>query len=148
MIMLLVMLVVMLFGYATPGYARPICPNGLILNEIFTLGEHQTSFSGSYPYIEFARKTDGEISLDKYSIAVFGLNKQNLFRLRQEPLNSYLDGAGIKKNLKLPSFWEYSKFMLFGNLNGSKTNPNFFFENISKNTAARGGQIFGLIPSC
>ena len=70
-----------LFDYVSPQRPKK-CPNGLVLNEIFTLGQHQSAFSGSFPYIELARSSDGEINLDKYSIAIYGLNKQNLFRLR------------------------------------------------------------------
>ena len=49
------------------------------------------------------------------------------------------------KNLKKPFLGEYFKFLSLGNSNGSKANPKIFFENISKNTAARGIPSFGLI---
>ena len=49
----------------------------------------------------------------------------------QEPLN--LPGQQTRsKNFKTPLFSRYQKFLSWGNLNGSKTSPNFFFEKISQ----------------
>ena len=63
----------------------------------------------------------------------------------QEPLNSYLDGAAIQKIWKCHFLGNISNSCCQVTPMGLKPTPKIFFENISKNTAARGGQNFGLI---
>ena len=62
----------------------------------------------------------------------------------QEPLKSPGQQSYLK-NLKMPFFEEYFKFLPLGNSYGSKTTSKNFFENISKSTAARGFKRFGII---
>ena len=65
--------------------------------------------------------------------------------IRQEPLNSYLDGAAIQKIRKRRFFGNISNSCCWVTQLGLKPNQKKIFEKISKNTAARGVQNFVLI---
>ena len=51
-------------------------PNGLMINEVFTFGQWRSAFTSGVPFIELSRASDEEISLDKYSILVYSVNKR------------------------------------------------------------------------
>ena len=74
------------------------CPNGLVLNEVFTLGVYgDGTFSGSYPFIELSRASNEEISLQNYSLVAFSTSSRNLIRLRAVmDLSTYKFTAGQK----------------------------------------------------
>ena len=63
---------------------------------------------------------------------------------RLEPLN--LPGRKTRsKNFKTPFFSRYQKILPWGNSNGSKTSPKFFWKNIWTNMVARGVRSFGIL---
>ena len=74
------------------------CPNGLVLNEVFTLGVYGAcTFSGNYPFIELSRASNEEISLTNYSLMVFSVSHKNHIRLRAVmDLKTYKFTAGQK----------------------------------------------------
>ena len=56
-----------------------------------------------------------------------------------------LDALLIPQNFKTPFFSRYQKFLSWGNLNGSRTRPNFFQKFFSTNMVARGLQSFYIL---
>ena len=57
-------------------------PHGIVLNEVFTFGQQRNFFTNKKPYIELSRATSQEVTLDKYSLVVFSVNKINQIILR------------------------------------------------------------------
>ena len=48
----------------------------LMIIEVFTFGQWRSAFTSGVPFIELSRASDEEISLDKYSILVYSVNKR------------------------------------------------------------------------
>ena len=63
------------------------CPNKLTINEIFTFGQTKNFFTKGIPFLELSRASDDEISLDKYSIVIYGVNR----RTNEENLRFIMD---------------------------------------------------------
>ena len=51
-------------------------PHGVVLNEVFTLGQQQGFFTTGQPFIEIATTSSGEVRLDGYSIVVYSVFRQ------------------------------------------------------------------------
>ena len=79
------------------------CPNKLTINEIFTFGQTKNFFTKGIPFLELSRASDDEISLHKYSIVIYGVNR----RTNEENLRFIID-------LKTYNFAQNQKFGVIG----------------------------------
>ena len=57
-------------------------PHSLILNEVFTFGQQMGAFTSGQPFIELSKASKEELSLDKYSIIVYGVTRTGPEKLR------------------------------------------------------------------